>query len=133
MRNFDIAYICLSSAKPTKVYVNSVRISFCLKGGGCPEAGNPRRYVVLAFVRTVSLRLGTLTSQREVHWAKPLVAVRRRRNSPTRRRSARGELKNSPVDCFLRGDALQERASPLLYNTFLKSTHILYGIFSFQD
>ncbi len=28
-------------------------------------------------------------------------------------RSARGELKNSPVDCFLRGEALQERASPL--------------------
>ena len=29
-----------------------------------------------------------------------------------RRRSARGEFKNSPVDCFWRGDALQERASP---------------------
>ncbi len=28
-------------------------------------------------------------------------------------RSARGELENSPVDCFLRGEALQERASPL--------------------
>ena len=25
-------------------------------------------------------------------------------------RSAKGELKNSPVDCFLRGNALQERA-----------------------
>ena len=29
------------------------------------------------------------------------------------RRPARGELKNSPVDCFLRGEAMQERASPL--------------------
>ncbi|MBP3380492.1 MAG: hypothetical protein J6K77_06500, partial [Ruminococcus sp.] len=28
------------------------------------------------------------------------------------RRSARGEFQNSPVDCFERGDALQERASP---------------------
>ena len=27
-------------------------------------------------------------------------------------RSAKGELKNSPVDCFLRGNALQERAFP---------------------
>ena len=26
--------------------------------------------------------------------------------------SAKGELKNSPVDCFLRGNALQERAFP---------------------
>ncbi len=50
-----------------------------------------------------------------VQRSKPLVALRRVRNSPTRRRSARGELKNSPVDCFLRGDALQERAS-LLYS-----------------
>ena len=33
---------------------------------------------------------------------------------PTRAagRSAKGELKNSPVDCFLRGNALQERAFP---------------------
>ena len=30
------------------------------------------------------------------------------------RRSAKGELKNSPVDCFLRGNALQERALPWL-------------------
>ena len=29
------------------------------------------------------------------------------------RRTARGESENSPVDCFWRGDALQERASPL--------------------
>ena len=29
------------------------------------------------------------------------------------RRPARGESKNSPVDCFWRGDALQERASPI--------------------
>ena len=28
------------------------------------------------------------------------------------RRFARGESKNSPVDCFLRGNALQERAFP---------------------
>ena len=28
-------------------------------------------------------------------------------------RSARGELENSSVNCFLRGEALQERASPL--------------------
>ena len=35
-------------------------------------------------------------------------------------RSARGELKNSPVDCFSRGDALQERASPT--NGSLKCT-----------
>ena len=27
-------------------------------------------------------------------------------------RSAKGELKNSPVDCFLGGNALQERAFP---------------------
>ena len=27
-------------------------------------------------------------------------------------RSAKGELKNNPVDCFLRGKALQERAFP---------------------
>ena len=30
-------------------------------------------------------------------------------------RSAKGELKNSPVDCFLRGNALQERAFPYLF------------------
>ena len=29
------------------------------------------------------------------------------------RRPARGESENSPVDCFWRGDALQERASPI--------------------
>ena len=28
------------------------------------------------------------------------------------KRSAKGELKNSPVDCFLRGNALQVRAFP---------------------
>ena len=52
------------------------------------------------------------------------------------RRSERGELKNSPVDCFLRGEALQERASPLIRPSFfsafsqrtpnkMKSPHIL--------
>ena len=30
----------------------------------------------------------------------------------TTKRSAKGELKNSPVDCFLRGNALQGRAFP---------------------
>ena len=30
----------------------------------------------------------------------------------TSKRSAKGELKNSPVDCFLRGNALQVRAFP---------------------
>ena len=30
-------------------------------------------------------------------------------------RSAKGELKNSPVDCFLRGNALQERAFPYFF------------------
>ena len=30
----------------------------------------------------------------------------------TLKRSAKGELKNSPVDCFLRGKALQVRAFP---------------------
>jgi hypothetical protein len=33
-------------------------------------------------------------------------------------RSAKGELKNSPVDCFLRGNALQERA--FLYSILYK-------------
>ena len=28
------------------------------------------------------------------------------------KRLAKGELKNSPVDCFLRGNALQEKAFP---------------------
>ena len=45
--------------------------------------------------------------------------VRSRADSPCRgwgrapqstKRSAQGELKNSPVDCFSRGNALQERA-----------------------
>ena len=29
--------------------------------------------------------------------------------------SAKGELKNSPVDCYLRGNALQERAFPYIF------------------
>ena len=36
------------------------------------------------------------------------------------KRSAKGELKNSPVDCFLRGNALQVRASPYKTYTFDK-------------
>ena len=34
------------------------------------------------------------------------------------KRSAKGELKNSPVDCFLRGNALQGRAFPYQDHTF---------------
>ncbi len=30
--------------------------------------------------------------------------------------SAKGELKNSPVDCFERGNALQERAFPYFFS-----------------
>ena len=37
------------------------------------------------------------------------------------KRSAKGELKNSPVDCFLRGNALQVRAFP--YSNYI-SQHI---------
>jgi len=33
------------------------------------------------------------------------------------KRSAKGELKNSPADCFLRGNALQGRAFP--YENYL--------------
>ena len=36
------------------------------------------------------------------------------------KRSAKGELKNSPVDCFLRGNALQERAFPYKIYIFCK-------------
>ena len=42
-------------------------------------------------------------------------------------RSARGELKNNPVDCFLRGDALQERASPK-HSEFLIRSHLPSGM-----
>ena len=34
------------------------------------------------------------------------------------RRHARGESENSPVDCFWRGDALQERASPYKFPAY---------------
>ena len=60
---------------------------------------------------------------------KPFVACVRLRTlpqygeSPYIVRSARGELENSPVDCFLRGEALQERAS-------LSCSHIFFAAFS---
>ena len=48
--------------------------------------------------------------QRQRLWS-PLTVFKRAAKQK-RRRSARGESKNSPVGCFLRGDALQDRASP---------------------
>ena len=35
------------------------------------------------------------------------------------RRFAKGEFKNSPVDCFWRGNALQEKASPTNHDLYL--------------
>ena len=46
----------------------------------------------------------------------------------TTKRSAKGELKNSPVDCFLRGNALQGRAFPyksVLFNFGYKNSPFL--------
>ncbi|MBE6845203.1 MAG: hypothetical protein E7508_05740 [Ruminococcus sp.] len=37
----------------------------------------------------------------------------------------RGELKNSPVGCFLRGDALQEKASPYYLSSLFKSADLI--------
>ena len=48
--------------------------------------------------------------QRQRLWS-PLTVFKRAAKQ-RRSRSARGESKNSPVSCFLRGDALQDRASP---------------------
>ena len=41
-------------------------------------------------------------------------------------RSAKGELKNSPVDCFLRGNALQERAFPYSIIPYNKMSNVMY-------
>ena len=43
------------------------------------------------------------------------------------RHPARGESKNSPVDCFWRGDALQERASPKTPHLFLSRRFENFG------
>jgi len=37
----------------------------------------------------------------------------------------RGELKNSPVGCFSRGDALQEKASPYYLHSQSKSADLI--------
>ncbi len=54
-------------------------------------------------------------SIRRVNPPSPAVACERYRStakSPYGRRSAKGELKNNPVDCFSRGKSLQERDFP---------------------
>ena len=40
------------------------------------------------------------------------------------RRLAKGELKNSPVDCFSRGNALQEKAFPCKLFCVLSSSRL---------
>ena len=51
------------------------------------------------------------------------------------KRSAKGELKNSPVDCFLRGNALQGRAFPyksVLFNYGYKNSPFLGAVFLYD-
>ncbi|MBR6985367.1 MAG: hypothetical protein IKH75_17920, partial [Ruminococcus sp.] len=43
------------------------------------------------------------------------------------KRSAKGEFQNSPVDCFERGNALQERAFPDEYILFYKLNLLWYS------
>jgi len=57
--------------------------------------------------------------------AEPLVAHRSERKSPVEGAFTRGELKNSPVGCFSRGDALQEKASPYYLHSQSKSADLI--------
>jgi len=59
------------------------------------------------------------------HSAEPLVAHRSERKSPIEGAFTRDELKNSPVGCFLRGDALQEKASPYYLSSLFKSADLI--------